>query len=187
MARLFMTFYSYGSTVYNSNLDVIGRKGNFKTPSSTLKFLSDLALLNVFPAMGTIAMALAAGRMAGPDDDENWIAWLMEHVGREAVSSALNGLVLVRELSQLTQEGTRGYGGPAGARLFQLLNNWGQQIKQWEFDESLIRTTNQAAGLVFAYPAAQAERTVDGFVALQSGRTSNPAALLFGAPKAASQ
>ncbi len=48
---------------------------------------------------------------------------------------------------------------------------------------AFARAANETAGILLHYPAGQAKRTVEGFVALQDGRTDNPGALLFGPPK----
>ncbi len=137
------------------------------------------------PAVATVALAHGFGKAGG--DDEDWTAWL-EQIGRETASSALNGFVGLRELTGLFNEGTRGYEGPAGARLVSLLYNLGGQVKQGVADEGLLKAANAAAGVIFRYPAAQVQRTVDGFAALQEGRSENPMVLLTGPPpKKASQ
>ena len=78
------------------------------------------------------------------------------------------------------QSSTRGYAGPAGARLIELSYNLGRQIEQGELDDAFFRALNQVGGIVFRYPAAQIQRSVDGFTALEEGKTQNPAALIFG-------
>jgi hypothetical protein len=179
VAKLFMTFYSYGNTVFNATADRAGAT-NFRSPASVATFLGHLSLLYVLPALGTVALSRAFGKSGGDEDDPE--AFLKD-VGQEILSGALNTMVLVRELGGLVQDGTRGYAGPAGARTIELFYNLGKQIKQGEVDEALAKALNQAAGVLFRYPAGQLQRTVDGWVALESGRTKNPAALLFGAPK----
>jgi hypothetical protein len=47
-------------------------------------------------------------------------------------------------------------------------------------EEALLETS----GLFLKYPAMQVQRTVDGWVALEEGRTMNPGVLLVGAPNA---
>jgi hypothetical protein len=181
VARLYMTFYSYGSTVFNATADKAGAT-NFKSPAQVATFLGHLSLLYIMPAFGTIVLSRLLGRSGGDDDDET--AFLAD-VGREVLSSALNTMVLARELTGLVSEGTRGYAGPAGARALELAYNLGGQVKQGDFDEGLAKASNQVAGVLFRYPAAQVQRTIDGIVALEEGRTSNPFAVLVGAPKAA--
>ena len=177
VARLFLTFYSYGNTIFNATAREAGAT-NFKSPASVATFLGHLSLLYVMPAVGAVALSRLFGKSDGDDLEE-----FVKDVGRDALSAALNTMVLVRELGGLVQEGTRGYAGPAGARTIELFYNLGKQAKQGAIDEGLVKALNQAAGVLFRYPAGQVQRTVDGFVALQEGRTSNPAALLFGAPK----
>jgi GNAT superfamily N-acetyltransferase len=175
IARLFMTFYSYGNTVFNSNRREIGKIAH--DPSTVLTGLGHLALINVFPAMGVVTLARLVGRGDGDDD-----AWF-EDVGRELLAGTLNTMVLVRELAGLAQEHGRGYAGPAGTRIFEMVSTAVQQVKQGEADEALAKALNQVAGVIFRYPAAQVQRTVDGYVALQEGRTANPLALLMGGPR----
>ncbi len=179
VAKLFLTFYSYGATVYNSTSDVVGAT-DFKSPSDITKLLGHLSLLYFLPALGTVAMANAFGRR----DDDGPDEWAQAIAG-EMLSTALNTMMWVRELSGLARDGqgVRGYEGPAGARTLQTLYRAAGQLKQGKADEALVKALNQAAGVIFRYPAAQVERTTEGWVALEEGKTHNPAALLFGAPK----
>lgn len=178
IAKLFMTFYSYGNTVFNATADRAGAT-NFRSPAEIATFLGHLSLLYLLPALGTVALSRASGR-SGPKDDS--VARFAGDVGQEILSTGLNTMVLVRELGGLVQDGTRGYAGPAGARLAELLYNVANQAKQGKADVGLFKATNAAAGVLFRYPALQVQRTIDGWTALQEGRTSNPAALLVGAP-----
>lgn len=184
VAKLFLTFYSYGNTVYNATAEKAGAT-NFKSPADVATFLGHLSLLYLLPAVGTVTLSRLLGKSGGGDKDdlEKWL----HDVGRETLSSAMNTMVLVRELGGLVQEGTRGYAGPAGTRMIELAYNLGKQVKQGEADEALFKAINSAAGVIFRYPAGQVARTVDGWVALQEGRTANPAALLVGAPKRAAK
>ena len=179
IARLYMTFYSYGSTVLNSTADVYGAT-RFKSPASVATFLGHLSLLYVMPAMATIALSRVLGRSGGDEDDEEAVLW---DVAQEILATAMNTIVGLRELSGLVRDtGARGYAGPAGARLVDTLYRTGQQIEQGEIDEGLLVALNSAAGVIFRYPAGQVQRTVDGWVALMDGQTTNPAALLVGTP-----
>jgi hypothetical protein len=178
-ARLFLTFYSYGNTVLNATMRETAQT-NFRSPAQVATFLGHLSLIYIAPAIGTVALSRALGKSDGGGDD--WVAEFLRDVGRETLSAALNTIVLVRELQGLVQEGTRGYAGPAGARLIETFYKLGQQAKQGELDEGFWKAVNAAAGVLFRYPAAQVQRTVDGWVALEEGRTSNPAVLLTGAP-----
>ena len=50
-------------------------------------------------------------------------------------------------------------------------------------DRALRKAIVSTVGVVKHLPAGQINRTLDGIVALMDGRTSNPTAVLFGAPK----
>lgn len=172
VARLFMTFYSYGNTVFNATareFDQVQR-----TPASVGRFLGHLGLLYVAPAMATVAMQDLLGKKATKQ--------FFADVARESASVALNTMVFVRELGALAQEGNRGYGGPAGTRFFQTLDALGTQIKQGKADEALGRALLDVGGVLMHFPSTQIERTIDGWVALEEGRTKNPAALIVGPP-----
>jgi hypothetical protein len=177
VARLFMTFYSYGNTVFNATARAVG-EANPRSPASILNAVGNLSLIYVMPALGTVALAHLLGRSRGSGDDSPW--W--EEVARESVATALNTMVLLRELQGLVSEGARGYAGPAGARALEMFYKLGQQIKQGELDEGFWRAVNTTGGMIFRYPAAQVQRTVDGWVALEEGRSRNPAVLLTGPP-----
>ncbi len=182
IARLFMTFYSYGSTLYNATADAYG-KTSVKNPLSIARFLGDLSLLYFFPALGTVLASHLLGRTGDEDDDE---AGFVAEIGEEMLGTALNTMVLVRELGLIRYSGgeARGWAGPSGARAISLVYRLAAQAQQGEFDEGLWKALNAVAGVLFRYPAAQVQRTVDGWVALQEGESENPAALLVGPTRA---
>jgi hypothetical protein len=179
VARLFMTFYSYGSTVYNATLDAAGQV-RARSPLSMVRFLGDLSLIYILPAVGTVMMAHLLGK--GGDDDGP-LEWL-EDIGTESLSAALNGMIILRELGGLLRTGgaARGWSGPSGARFLQLVYNLANQVQQGVPDEGLWKALNAVGGVLFRYPSTQVQKTVDGWVALEEGRASNPAVLLAGPP-----
>lgn len=186
VARAFMTFASYGVTTFNAaqrNVDIARRQG-FKDPAAILKMLGHMGLLYGIPALATITLKHAFGR-GKPDDD---LFAFMKEVGAELMSSAMSGLIYLREIAGAAQiatgldPGGRGYSGPAALRPFQVAYDVATQIKQGDLDTAFWHSVNSAAGFLWSYPAAQVQKTVDGAVALYEGRTSNPAALLFGPP-----
>jgi hypothetical protein len=181
IARLFLVFYSYGATVFNSTREV-GARTRWSSPSSVGIFLGHFALLYTMPALATTVLARAF-RGAGGDDDN--LEEFVVDAGREMLSTAMNTMMYLRELTVLVGEGTRGYEGPAGTRAIQTLTRLGQQIKQLELDEALEKQLFAAAGILFRFPASQVQRTIDGIAALEEGETSNPAAILFGPPREA--
>lgn len=181
VARLFMTFYSYGNTIFNATARAAG-KTNFKSPVSVLEFMGHMGLLYAMPALAAAALARATGRDGGDDDGlEDYFI----DASKEMLSSALNTMVGIRELAGLVPGRSgevRGYSGPAGARVIQLAYALGHQAEQGELDEAFFKAANRVGGILFSYPSAQLERTIDGYMALEEGRTNNPAALLFGGP-----
>jgi hypothetical protein len=178
--KLFMTFYSYGNVLFNQTVEAYGRtEPSLKRPGNAAAFIGHLSLLYAFPALGLVVMSRALGRTGGDEDDESF----MVEFGKEMLSAALNTMVGVRELGGLLNEGVRGYAGPAGTRVVQAAYQLGQQIKQGEVDEGLVGAATNVAGIIFRFPATQVQRTVEGFMALQEGRTRNPAVLLIGPPR----
>ncbi len=182
VAKLFMTFYSYGNMILNATARE-ARRTNFRSPASVGEFMGNLSLLYVIPALATVAMGHALGKMGG-DGDDDWQSWLTD-VGQEMGATALNGIVLARELTGLMRDGNRGYEGPAGTRLVQLVYKLGKEVEQGKLDESLWHAATATAGALFRVPAMQAQRTIDGWVALHEGRTHDPGVLLVGPSQAA--
>lgn len=179
VARLFMMFYSYGNTVFNTTATIVGRT-SFRSPSDLGAMVADLSLLYVMPAFFTVMLARALGKDPGRDD-EDWSDWVRA-IGRESLATAMNTVVGLRELGGLARGGNRGYSGPAGTRLIQGLYDTVGQVEQGEVDAALWRSLNTTLGIIFRYPAVQVQKTIDGAVALSEEKTSNPGALLVGAP-----
>ena len=95
-------------------------------------------------------------------------------------------MVGLRELNGAVQGmlGLHGdYSGPASLSVFSDITNAAVQIGQGEADEAFWKSLNKVGGDIFHYPAGQINATAAGAVALAEGRTSNPGALLVGAPK----
>jgi len=74
----------------------------------------------------------------------------------------------------------RDYGGPAGLRVMSDTVQFAKQAHQGEFDDAFRKSFFNLMGGIFGLPTAQANRTVTGAQALSEGKTSNPAALVFG-------
>jgi ribosomal protein S18 acetylase RimI-like enzyme len=178
VARLFMTFYSYGNTIFNATSREVGLLASQKTPAALGTFLGHLSLLYIAPALATVTLGHLFGKTSAQDTAEDWL----KEIGKESLSTALNTMVLVRELGGLVQSTTRGYAGPAGARTIQLFYDLGREVSQGKADEGLEKALNAVAGVLFRYPAAQVQRTIDGYTALEEGRTTNPGVLLTGPP-----
>lgn len=182
VAKLFMVFASYSTMILNSTARAAGQT-NFRSPASALTFAGHLAMLYAIPALFTETLRCGVGR-ARCDE----VPQFLGRVGGQSLSTALNGVLFLREgvaevnllLGQET--GARGYAGPAGTRVFEVMNQLATQAAQGHWDKGLERAAFAASGILFRYPAAQVQRSVDGWIALEEGRTHNPAALLMGPP-----
>jgi hypothetical protein len=179
VAKLFMVFASYSTMIINSTARAAGQT-NFRSPASILTFAGHLAMLYAIPGIFTELLRCGVGR-----SHCDQVPQFIERVGAQSVSTALNGILYVRELVAdvnllLGQEvGPRGYAGPAGTRIFEVISQLALQVHQGHIDKGLERAAFAASGLLFRYPAAQVQRTVDGWIALHEGKTHNPAALLW--------
>jgi hypothetical protein len=182
IAKLFMTYAAYSLTVLNASARAAGRT-DFRSPASTLTFMGHVSLLYIMPALLTEILRCGVGR-ATCDDPLTFI----EKVGGEILGTALNGVIYVREAASSVKvalnldPGVRGYEGPAASRPFQILAQLAQQVRQHEVDGALEKAAFAAAGVIWRFPAAQVQRSVDGWIALQEDRTDNPLAVVFGPP-----
>jgi len=177
--RLFTNFYSYFSTALNLSVDSIKRT-DFKDPVSVMRLAGDVALIAILPTvLGTL---IREGLKGGDDDDD-----LAEAIAQDLIGFAPGMFVGARELTGGLQAllgfGTPfRYSGPAGLRFISELEKFAQQVSQGELDKALLKSGNNAAGMLFHYPAGQVNRLVEGAMALIEGRTSNPLAPLVGVP-----
>jgi hypothetical protein len=95
-------------------------------------------------------------------------------------------MVVVREFAEAgkTMAGAndlgRDYTGPAGLRVVADAGKLAKQSAQGEFDDAFRKAFINALGSIFGLPAAQVNRTVNGAQAIKEGKTSNPAAVVFG-------
>jgi hypothetical protein len=177
LKKMFTTFYSYFSSTWNTTVESAGRT-DFKKVDDVGRFAVDMLLLYTVPVVLTGLLKQAVSGSGGPDDDEAWYVWL----AKEQLSFMSGTLIGLREISSAVQ-GMYGYSGPAGTRFFAELSKTIKQVQQGEADAALAKASNNTAGILFHYPAGQLQRTTEGFLALKDGSTSNPLALIFGAPK----
>jgi hypothetical protein len=174
LLKVWTNFYSYFNVVVGQ-LAESHAQTDYKNPIALGRLAVDYLLLVTLPAVA--GMMLRDALRGNDDDDELW-----RRIGREHLSY-LSGLMLgTRELSGAVQ-GYYGYEGPAGARFFAQMSNLVRQVGQWEADAAFWKALNEAAGILFHYPAAQVTRTAAGINALTEGETRNPLVLLFGPPR----
>ena len=174
LQKLFTNFYSYFSTTYNLTAERFNAT-SFKDPLQVGRFMVDMLMLYTVPAV--LGFAMKEALKGGGDDDD-----LLEKLLREQLNYMLGTMVGLRELSA-SINGFYGYEGPAGTRFFSEVAKLGKQVEQGEVDAPLLKRLNNAAGILFHYPAGQVNRAVEGYIALSEGKTANPMALLVGAPK----
>lgn len=175
LLKIWTSFYSYFNVTYNMSRESIGRT-KFSNPISVGRLAVDFALLYIVPAtMGALMKSALKGDADDPDK-------LVEKLIRENLSYLFGTMVGLREIGSVIQ-GYSGYEGPAGARFFSTIGKLVKQSEQGEADGAFWKALNDAAGILFHYPAGQVRRAVEGGFALSEGDTKNPAAVLFGAPK----
>jgi hypothetical protein len=137
------------------------------------RMMVDLLILNSLPVAIQYALVTAMRGGAGGDDDEWYKA-----LAKQQMSYLLAQLVFVRELGGIMDG--RNYEGPAGGRFFAESYKLAKQVEQGELDRGFWVSANKVGGILFHYPAVQAQRTVEGMKSLWEGKTFNPAVLIVG-------
>ena len=176
--RLFTVFYSFMNTALN--LGVTSKM----TPTSKARMAADMLLLYTVPAvLGALWKdALTPGDSGDYDDAEE----AAKNLAGEQVGFLSGLMVVVREFGEAGKvalglsDGVRDYAGPAGVRVVTDAQAAAKQAAQGEFDTAFRKAAVNLSGDVFGLPSAQINRTITGAEALTDGKTSNPAALLFG-------
>jgi hypothetical protein len=176
LAKLFTSFYSYGSLALNQNLRVIGRT-DFGSAGSIGQMLVNLSLINIAPAAFTVGLGVAGGRIAKEAD------WFAEW-GKEALAEAMGQFMGLRELTPLVQ-GREDYTGPAGLQFMKSIYDLATQLEQGKPDRALLRASEDFSGTIFHVPLPAVQRSIDGWDALEKGQTLNPGALIYGPPSEA--
>jgi hypothetical protein len=175
--KLFTLFSSYFLAMYNLNVETVKRR-NFKDPADVVRFIGDMAVINVLPALLSQLMLEAIRGDLGGDDDDMGIA---EYLARNQLSYLTGMMIGVREVGGAFQ-GWGGYSGPAGTRFYSDMTALLTQAQQGEVDAPAVRAAGRVAGILLQAPASQIDRTLRGLYALGTGETANPAALLVGPP-----
>ena len=173
LLKLWTNFYSFFNTTYNLTVEST-RRTKFSKPGQVGRLAVDYLLLYTIPA--SLGYMLRQALKPG-DDDEG----LGEGLIRENLGYMLGTILGLRELSG-TVQGYFGYEGPAGARAFATAARLLKQVEQGEVDAAFWRALNDLAGILFHYPSGQTRRTIEGVAALAEGSTSNPGAVVVGAP-----
>lgn len=175
LMKAWTNFYSFFNTTWNNTAESY-RRTDFRKPDEFGKFLVDMLLLYTLPAVLSDLMKDAI--MGTGDEDEGFL----EYALRSQAGYMLSTLVGVREFGGIAT-GYMDWSGPAGVRGFEAANALGKQIGQGDADAALFKSAVHAAGIFLHLPSVAIMRAVEGGEALIEGETSNPAALLLGAPK----
>ena len=105
------------------------------------------------------------------------------------LATALNTMVLVREFGSTARMLTgkqaggsaRGYEGPTGtADRDEPCNASRSKRSRARRTKAYCGRRKTSAGIIFKLPLGQVQRSVDGFTALEQGKTANPLAVLTG-------
>ena len=153
------------------------------TPGSKAKFAADMLLLYTVPAI--LGSLLKDALTPGDAGDDDWKKLARKLIG-EQIGYLMGLMVVVREFSEAgkTMAGVtdrpRDYAGPAGVRVVADAAAVAKQVKQGELDDSFRKAAINLIGDLAALPSAQINRSITGAQALKEGKTSNPAALVFG-------
>jgi hypothetical protein len=107
---------------------------------------------------------------------------LAAKMAREQLNYVLSTMVGVRELGAAVQ-GTFGYSGPAGTRLFSDAAKLSKQAAQGDADKAAVEAANAVGGVLFHYPALQVQRSGEGIKLWLEGHPSLRALLFGAAPK----
>ena len=170
--KLWTNFYSWFNVAYNQLAESVNqtrRVGPERLPLMAVDFL----LIAVVPAL---MASLLRGAVGGDDWDE-----LKKRIANDQASGYLGFMFGLRELGAAFGVGN-GYSGPAGARAIDATIKLGKQAQQGEADEAFFKAANNAAGVLFHYPAGQVQRTYLGVEALADGKTKNPMVIMTGPP-----
>ena len=165
--KLFTVYYGFMNTVLNLEVNALTSKRSLGYKAGTVLMLS--------VAMPIIDAALSDLLKPGDSDDWDEDHW-QTAVGKAVANSLTGHFFALREL----QFGGRSYSGPTGTRSIADAYKLGAQVWQGELDAGFRRALINTAGSWYGLPAAQINRSWDGFEALDDGKTDNPLALIFG-------
>lgn len=178
--KLFTVFYSFMNTALNIGVE---KTMSADTPAKRAKLAVDYAMLYVVPAvLGYFLKAALTPGDAGDDDPEK----LAKKLAANQIDYLMGLMVVVREFAEAGKTLTgandlgRDYTGPAGLRVVSDTVSMAKQAHQGEFDDAFRKAAVNLVGDLAGLPSAQINRTVTGIKAIKEGKTSNPAAVVFG-------
>lgn len=172
LQKLFTTFANFQIT--GTNMAHLSMATN---RSIGARMTDILAVFTLPVLVGALAQSLAPGDK--DEKDEEKLLKLLQ----DQVKYLFGSLAFVRELSAGAGAmfgKSFGYEGPTGMRLFGDLEKTAVQVRRGEMDDAFRKAAVNLSGDLFGLPSAQANRTITGAKALHEGKTSNPAAVVFG-------
>lgn len=174
--KAFMMFYSYGATTIN-RAAVAYETNDLKTVAGVSRMMASLASIYILPSIYQVLV----GNLVGKYEDEG--PWeYFKHVLGVSFGAILNGAILFREFGatithrvfHLEDGGTRGWEGPAGYRLFGVMERTLTQIGQYEFDMPLAEALNDTGSIIVGYPGPAIETLAKGAIAMWENQSLNP-------------
>ena len=180
MFRLWLNFYSFFNVLWNNTVEVTKRT-DFRDPASIARLASDLFMLYTLPVV--LEFYIRQALLGGECDSGRDVRCVGQKLAQNHAGFFLGTLAGFREASGLAQ-GYYNYTGPPVVKLGKDAYNLAYKgLIEREYDAGFWRDLNRTAGVVLHYPASQIERTVEGFIALQEGKTNKPTAVLTGPPR----
>ena len=170
--KLFTTFSSYMVAKANIAYEKT-RTTDFRSPSQIAKWSVDLIMLYLVEAA---IIAAIRGNWPDEDDDESTFAFLT----KEFLFSIGSTLPLMREVTSEI-EGYRG--GGVISTVSKRLADPVKQISQGEIDAALVKSLNNAGGLLFVYPSVQTNRVIDALWRNHEGEDVGIMEPLVGRPR----
>jgi hypothetical protein len=170
--KLFTNFYSFFNVTYNQLVESAAET-RLAGPKRLPLLATDVLLLMVVPSvLGTILK----NALKGDDWDD-----LPEKLAKDELGYIFGLMVGLRELGGIISSDGRN-NAPAGLRFAQEVSKLYAQAEQGEVDEAFLKSANNAAGILFHYPAGAVQRLVTGIQALANGDTKSPLAPVVGPP-----
>jgi hypothetical protein len=178
--RLLTGFMSYMNTTMNANYR-LAKTADFKSAQGVLDFSAGVVLVNIIP---TLIGTIISTSLTPSGGDEPWWKKTGKRYLSDQLDFFLGQMVGFRELQGIvgvfSGENLSGYGGPSGMRAVGDVLKVAKQVGQGHNDLALWKSVISLTGYMVRLPAAQINRTVTGSHALATGKTNNPAALVFG-------
>ena len=187
--KLWTNFYSFFNIGYNQMAESLAETRRVG-PSRLPLLAADVALVAILPSvLGELLKHALRGddwdwEELGPQLAKSQLSFLLGFMVGLRDATAAGDLVLAASGADVGPSTNK---GPSSLRLFtqdlpQLATQVGQGVQTGDW-EGVRKPAINTAGVLLHFPAAQVNRTIDGFEAMAKGETKNPTALLAGPPR----